>query len=83
MKGDLLTALRKPFPQEDGCLFDSPAHSLAVGEVVHWFRDMFGAAESEAAWGGGPSACQRLDQLAANVPPGPVGLLLLADFEGQ
>ncbi len=80
---DLLRALRHPFPQEDGYLFYYAAYSLAVGDAVKWFRDVFGQTEVDAARQGGPSAYARLDALAEGVPAGSEGLLLLPYFQGQ
>jgi xylulokinase len=80
---DLLRACREPFPQEDGYLFYYAAYSLAVGDAVKWFRDVFGEPEMLAAKGGGASVYERLDASAASVPTGSDGLLLLPYFQGQ
>jgi xylulokinase len=80
---DLLRAMRHPFPEEDGYLFYYAAYSLAVGDAVKWFRDVFGQPEIEAARGGGSGAYARLDALAAGTPAGADGLLLLPYFQGQ
>lgn len=80
---DLLRACREPFPQEDGYLFYYAAYSLAVGDAVKWFRDVFAEAEVRAAQGGGASAYQLLDAAAAEIPPGSDGLVLLPYFQGQ
>lgn len=80
---DLLRAMRHPFPEEDGYLFYYAAYSLAVGEAVKWFRDVFGPPEVQAARQGPPGAYARLDALAAETPPGADGLLLLPYFQGQ
>jgi xylulokinase len=80
---DLLRAMYHPFPEEDGYLFYYAAYSLAVGDAVKWFRDVFGQPEVEAARQGPPGAYARLDALAADTPPGADGLLLLPYFQGQ
>lgn len=80
---DLLRAMRHPFPDEDGYLFYYAAYSLAVGDAVKWFRDVFGQPEIEAAKFGGPGAYARLDALASETPAGADGLLLLPYFQGQ
>ena len=80
---DLLRALRHSHPVEDGYLFYYAAYSLAVGDAVRWFRDIFGLPEVDAARAGGPGAYARLDALAAGVPAGSEGLLLLPYFQGQ
>jgi len=80
---DLLRAMRHPFPEEDGYLFYYAAYSLAVGDAVKWFRDVFGRPEVEAARQGAPGAYARLDALAAETPAGADGLLLLPYFQGQ
>lgn len=83
-KDDLLRAMRHPFPEEDGYLYDYPHYSLAVGEAVRWFRETFGRAEVEAAAREpARTAYQRLDALAAAVPAGSEGLLMLPYFQGQ
>ena len=90
MKQDLIKAVWHPFPQEergkvplDGYLFSRPAYSLTVGDGVRWFRDQFAPFEMDAERGGGPNAYRQLDQLAASVPPGSDGLVLLPHFQGQ
>ena len=80
---DLLRAMRHPFPDEDGYLFYYAAYSLAVGDAVKWFRDVFGQPEVEAARLGGPGAYARLDALASETPAGADGLFLLPYFQGQ
>jgi xylulokinase len=80
---DMLRAMHEPFPKEDGYLYYYAAYSLAVGDAVKWFRDVFGGAEVEAAKAGGAGAYQRLDALAAEIPAGSDGLLLLPYFQGQ
>ena len=80
---DLLRALMHSHPTEDGYLFYYAAYSLAVGDAVKWFRDVFGQPEVDAARAGGSGAYARLDALAAGVPVGSKGLLLLPYFQGQ
>lgn len=80
---DMLRAMHEPFPQEDGYLYYYAAYSLAVGDAVKWFRDVFGGPEVEAAKAGGANAYKRLDMAAADLPAGSDGLLLLPYFQGQ
>ena len=84
LKFDLEDAVRRPYPVEDGYIFDYPVYSLAVGGAVRWFRDQLGQQEVEAARREGPpSAYARLDLLAEPVPPGSDGLILVPHFYGQ
>lgn len=83
-RDDLLRAMWHPFPEEDGYLYDYPHYSLAVGEAVRWFRNTFGREEiGAAAREPLQTAYQRLDALAAEVPAGSDGLLMLPYFQGQ
>jgi sugar (pentulose or hexulose) kinase len=52
------------------------------GLALTWFRDRFGEAESAAASHGGPSAYERLTELAAGVPAGAEGLTMLPHLMG-
>jgi len=90
MKQDLMEAIWHPFPHEergevalDGYLFNRPAYSLSVGGGLQWFRDAFARQELETERRGGLSAYAQLDQLAAAVPPGCEGLLMLPYLQGQ
>jgi xylulokinase len=90
MKDEALNAAWKPYPVaerggvvQEGYLYDYPVYSLSVGDGVRWFREHFAPLEAQAAEGGGPSAYARLDELAAQVPPGSEGLVMLPYFQGQ
>lgn len=91
MKDDLLNAAFKPYPVEerglapqDGYIFDYPSYCLTVGDAVRWFRDEFAPLElSRQNQGNGASAYAQLDNLAAEVPPGSAGIILLPYLLGQ
>jgi len=91
MKDELLNAAFKPYPLEergitpqDGYIFDYPSYCLTVGDAVRWFRDEFAQAEMVLqAQGSAPNAYAQLDQLAARVPPGSEGIILLPYLLGQ
>ena len=91
MKDNMLNAAFHPYPitergltPQDGYMFDYPAYCLSVGDGVRWFRDECGYQEIEAEMKEGkPSAYARLDHLAADVPPGCDGLLLLPYLQRQ
>ncbi len=91
MKADLLTGIFEPYPVEergltpqDGYIFDYPTYSLTTGDIVRWFRDEFAPLELAAEnLPGGENAYAALDQLAANIPPGSEGLVLLPYLLGQ
>ncbi len=91
MKDDLLNAAFKPYPIEergaapqDGYIFNYPAYCLTVGDAVRWFRDEFAQAElALQTQSGAPSAYAQLDKLAARVPPGSEGIILLPYLLGQ
>jgi xylulokinase len=79
-----LEAAFRPHPEEDGYMFVYPSYSLAVGDGLRWFRDVFGRQEvQEAADDPSLSAYERLDRLAAGVPPGCEGLVFLPYLFGQ
>jgi xylulokinase len=50
--------------------------------ALTWFRDTFGTEEIARAAAGGPDAYDRLTALAAAVPPGSDGLLMLPHLAG-
>ena len=52
------------------------------GMALTWFRDTFGTEEIARAAAGGPSAYDQLTALAAAVPPGADGLLMLPHLAG-
>ncbi len=52
------------------------------GMALTWFRDAFGQDEIDRAAAGGPSAYDQLTALAATVPPGSDGLLMLPHLAG-
>ena len=52
------------------------------GMALTWFRDQFGAPETDRAAAGGPSAYDLLADLAATVPPGCDGLTMLPHLAG-
>ncbi len=52
------------------------------GMALTWFRDQFGGEEVAQAAGGGPDAYDLLTALAADVPPGSEGLLMLPHLMG-
>lgn len=91
MKDNLLNAAFKPYPIEergltpqDGYIFDYPAYCLTVGDAVRWFRDEFAPLElARQAQDGAGSAYAQLDALAAAVPPGSEGVILLPYLLGQ
>jgi xylulokinase len=96
MKDDLLNGAFKPYPIEergltpqDGYIFDYPSYCLTVGDAVRWFRDEFAplelANQNKEHQGqlSGPSAYAQLDELAAQVPPGSSGIVLLPYLLGQ
>jgi len=91
MKDNLLNGVLKPYPvseqgvtAQDGYIYDYPAYCLSVGEAVHWFRNQFGQSElSRELKLGGMSAYDQLNELAANIPIGSDGLILMPYFEGQ
>jgi xylulokinase len=67
-----------------GFVYDYPAYCLSTGDAVRWFRQLFGAQEDiEAEREGGPNVYARLDQLAAQTPPGSDGLLFIPHLQGQ
>jgi xylulokinase len=95
MKDDLLNAAFKPYPIEergltpqDGYIFDYPSYCLTVGDAVRWFRDEFAPLElaneqKSRVSAAGPNAYAQLDELAAQVPPGSAGIVLLPYLLGQ
>jgi xylulokinase len=91
MKDSMLNGMLKPYPisekgvtAQDGYIYDYPAYCLSVGEAVRWFRNQFGQAElAREVEAGGMSAYDQLNELAAGVPIGSDGLILLPYFEGQ
>ena len=91
MKDDLLNGVLKPYPisekgttPQDGYIYDYPAYCLSTGAAVRWFRNQFGQAELTKELDGFPlSAYDQLNELAAKVPIGSDGLILLPYFEDQ
>jgi xylulokinase len=91
MKDDLWNAAFKPYPIEergltpqDGYIFDYPTYSLTTGDTVRWFRDEFAPLEVlNQSKDPAKSAYGQLDDLAAQVPPGSQGLILLPYLLGQ
>jgi xylulokinase len=66
--------------QADLWLIENPG--FVSGANYRWLRDHLSPDEVRAASAGGPSAYQRLDLLAASVPPGCHGLLMLPCMMG-
>jgi xylulokinase len=91
MKDDLLNAAFKPYPipergltPQDGYIFDYPAYCLTVGDAVRWFRDEFAPLElSRQAADPALSAYTQLDALAAPIPAGSEGVIMLPYLLGQ
>ncbi len=54
-----------------------------AGSLSQWFRDTLADREREAAEDEGKSAYQALSELAADIPPGSDGLVLLPYFSGE
>jgi xylulokinase len=89
--GDILMAARRPRPDPrlfldyhivpglfvpNGCMACS-------GAMLNWIVRTFAGAEAEAAAAAGEKPHQRLDRLAAKVPAGADGLVLLPYFLGE
>ena len=89
--GDILLATDRPRPDPrlfldyhivpglfmpNGCMACS-------GALLNWIARTFAGAESAAAAAAGEKPHQRLDQLAAQLPPGADGLILLPYFLGE
>ena len=53
------------------------------GSLTRWFRDNFAPEESRAQAAGGQNAYAALTELAAAVPPGSEGLVMLPYFAGE
>ena len=90
MKQDLIQAVGCPFPHEergiiplDGYLFDFPVYSLSVGDAARWFRDQFAPLEIALEEQGEANAYSELHRLAAEIPPGAHGLVMLPYLQGQ
>jgi xylulokinase len=89
--GDILLATDRPRPDPrlfldyhivpglfmpNGCMACS-------GALLNWIVRTFGGAEADAAAAAGETPHQRLDRLAAQLPPGADGLILLPYFLGE
>ena len=89
--GDILLAAGRPQPDPrlfldyhivpglfmpNGCMASS-------GAMLDWIATTFAGAELEAAAAAGEKPYQRLDRLAAELPPGADGLILLPYFLGE
>lgn len=61
----------------------SVAGMIAVGALVRWFRDQFGAYEKQVENMTGVSAYKLLDLQAEKIPPGSDGLVVLPYFMGE
>ena len=59
------------------------AGMATTGALTRWFRDQFAHQERAAQAAGGPNAYAALTALAAQVPPGSEGLVMLPYFAGE
>jgi xylulokinase len=59
------------------------AGMATTGSLTRWFRDQFSQPELQAELEGGPNAYAALAELAAQVPPGSEGLVVLPYFSGE
>jgi xylulokinase len=59
------------------------AGMATTGALTRWFRDQFAPQELAAQAAGGPNAYAALTALAAGVPPGSAGLVMLPYFAGE
>ncbi|MCS7060100.1 MAG: FGGY family carbohydrate kinase [Anaerolineae bacterium] len=56
---------------------------VSTGSVVKWFKDRFCAAEAEIARQRGVDTYTVLNEMAAQIPPGSEGLIVLDYFQGN
>jgi xylulokinase len=63
--------------------FSVAGGTATAGSLTRWFRDQFGQAEMEVQRAGGENAYTNLARLAASVPPGSNGLVVLPYFYGE
>jgi xylulokinase len=89
--GDILLATDRPRPDPSlfldyhivPGLFMPNGCMACSGALLNWVARTFAAAESGAATAAGETPHQRLDRLAAELPPGADGLILLPYFLGE
>lgn len=88
--GAVVAFLDRPFRDPAGRMFVTShaqtgrwlleGYQAAAASVYRWFRDEIGALEKKEAAHGGDDAFERLNELAAGVPAGSKGLLVLPYF---
>jgi xylulokinase len=73
----------KPYDVDDDVPFACPSYHPASGELIRWFSEAFTQIETAQLRTEGSKIEEAFDGLAALIPPGAEGLLVLPYFLGQ